>query len=62
MPGLLLIISSTQSRLATLLSSLIACQRVGHQTLDGSDLKTYLKTRGFEPDVASIAGPTRVWL
>ena len=33
---------STQLRLATLLSSLIAGRWVGLQTLDGSDLKTYL--------------------
>ena len=40
-PGPLALGWSTQSQLATLLSSLIARQWVGLQLYDGSDLKTY---------------------
>ena len=51
---------STQSRLPTLLSSLIARRWIRLQTLCRFDLKTYLLMRWKGPDALAVARPTGV--
>ena len=53
---------STQSRLATLLSTLFARCGSFYRLYDGSDLKTYLLMRWQGPDVLAVVRPTGVYL
>ena len=53
---------STESRLATMLSSLIARGGLGCRYCDGSDLQTYLLMRQEGPDALAVARHTVVYL